>query len=117
MVGLGGFLGATARHGVNLLVARAWSRSFPLATFLINVTGAFLLGLFMTLAMERGAFGPTPRLLVATGFLGAYTTFSTLEYESHRLAQAGSPGWALANLVGSVVVGYLAVVLGVRLAR
>jgi fluoride exporter len=117
MVGAGGFFGAMARYGVGLVVARFWTRDFPLATLLINVSGSFILGLFATLAAERLEITPQLRLFVATGFVGAYTTFSTFEYETQRLAEAGAVWWGLVNVVTSVVVGYVAVQLGVWLAR
>lgn len=117
VVGAGGFLGATARYGVGLLVMRHWTRDFPLATLLINVSGSFLLGLFSTWATERAALDPALRLLVATGFVGAFTTFSTFEYETQRLAGSGAHALALANVVLSVAAGYLAVHAGVSLAR
>lgn len=117
VVGVGGFLGAVARYAVSLLVARFWSGEFPLATFLINVSGSFVLGFFSTLAAERLALDPAWRLLVATGFVGAYTTFSTFEYETHRLLETGVAAWAVANVLASVLVAFLAVRLGVALAR
>lgn len=117
VVGVGGFLGAMARYGVGLVVVRHWTRDFPLATLLINVSGSFLLGLFSTWATERAALDPALRLLVATGFVGAFTTFSTFEYETQRLAESGAHGWAFVNVVTSVAAGYLAVRLGVSLAR
>jgi CrcB protein len=116
-VGAGGFLGAIARYAVALLVARFWSGEFPLATFLINVSGSFVLGFFMALSAERLGLGPAWRLLVATGFVGAYTTFSTFEYETHRLVETGSTAWAVTNVLASVLVGFVAVRLGVALAR
>ena len=117
VVGAGGFLGAVARYGVGLAVARFWTAEFPLGTFLVNVSGSFVLGLFTTLATERLAVDPAWRLLVATGFVGAYTTFSTFEYETHRLLEVGAAAWAAVNVLASVVVGFLAVRLGVLLAR
>jgi len=116
VVGLGGFLGAVARYGVSLLVARFWQGEFPLATFLINVSGSFILGLFSVLATERLAIDPAWRLFVATGFVGAYTTFSTFEYETQRLTESAAYGWAALNVVTSVVAGFVAVRLGVYLA-
>lgn len=116
-VGAGGFLGAIARYAVGLLVARFWSGEFPLATFLINVSGSFVLGLFMALSGERLGLEPAWRLLVATGFVGAYTTFSTFEYETHRLVELGATGWAVANVVASVLVGFAALRLGAAFAR
>lgn len=116
-VGAGGFLGAIARYALGVWIEAVWRREFPLPTFTINVSGCFILGLFLTLASERLDIGPMWRLLVATGFVGAYTTFSTFEYETHRLTQTGGWGWALLNIVGSVVAGFLALRLGVFLAR
>jgi CrcB protein len=117
VVGLGGFLGAIARYGVGLAVARLWTTELPVGTFLINVSGSFVLGLFSTLATERLAIDPAWRLLVATGFVGAYTTFSTFEYETHRLVEVGAAAWAAVNVVASFLVGFLAVRVGVFLAR
>jgi CrcB protein len=116
-VGAGGFLGAIARYGVALVVARFWTREFPLATFLINVTGSFVLGFVLTLGAGRVAIDPVWRLAIATGFLGAFTTFSTFEYETDRLVVSGSTGWAIANVLASVGVGLLAVRLGAALGR
>jgi fluoride exporter len=116
-VALGGAAGALSRYGVMLLVARYWRRDFPLATFLINITGSFIVGFFATIAAEKTPIDPFWRLLIVTGFVGAYTTFSTFEYETQRLAQAGAIGLAVTNVVGSVVAGFIAVQLGVVLAR
>lgn len=116
-VAVGGALGSMARYAVALLVAGMWRREFPLATFLINVSGSFVIGFFATWGAERAAIDPLWRLLVATGFLGAYTTFSAFEYETQRLTEGGALGWAVVNVVGSVVVGFMAVQLGVAIAR
>ena len=117
VVGLGGFLGAIARYSVGVWVDTFWRRDFPLATFLVNVSGCFILGFFLTLAAERMSITPMMRLLVATGFVGAYTTFSTFEYETQRLTTTGAFGWALVNVLTSVVAGYVAVQLGVAIGR
>ncbi len=117
VVGIGGFLGAIARYAIGLAVARVWTGEFPLATFAINVSGCFALGLFSTLATDRLAISPLWRLLFATGFVGAYTTFSTWEYETQRLTEMGALWWATLNVVFSVVAGFVAVRLGVALAR
>jgi CrcB protein len=102
---------------VNLAVARYWTGAFPLATFLINVSGSFALGLFATLTAGRIDVPPLWRLLFATGFVGAYTTFSTFEHETQQLTETGAAGWAAANVATSVVAGFLAVRLGVALGR
>ena len=117
VVALGGALGAMSRYGVVLVVATFWKRDFPIATLLINVTGSFILGLFATFAADRSSLDPMWRLLVATGFVGAYTTFSTFEYETQRLTESGAMWWGAINVVTSVAAGYAAVQLGVLLAR
>jgi len=117
VVAAGGALGAIARYGVALLVALFWRRSFPLGTFIVNITGCFLLGLFATVAAERMEIAPLLRLFVATGFVGAYTTFSTFEYETQRLTEIGAAWWGLVNVLTSVVAGYAAVRIGVMIAR
>jgi len=117
VVGAGGFLGAIARYAVGVWIESFWRRDFPLATFLVNVSGCFILGLFLTIATERMSISPMMRLLVATGFVGAYTTFSTFEYETQRLTATGAFGWAILNVLASVVAGYAAVRLGVQWGR
>ena len=104
VVALGGALGATARYGVTRFVAAFWRRDFPLATFLINVTGSFAIGIF------------AGNLFLATGFIGAFTTFSTFEYETQRLAETGAAGWALVNIAASVIAGFAAVRLGLAIS-
>src|SRR5260221_4582925 len=108
VVAIGGALGAVSRYGVALLVAAFWRSDFPLATLLINVPGSFILGLFSTFAAERTALDPMWRLLVATGFVGAYTTFSTFEYETQRLTESGALWWGALNVVTSVAAGFSA---------
>lgn len=117
LVAAGGAAGAVARYGVTVFVATFWRRDFPLATLLINVSGSFILGLFSTFAAERAAIDPLWRLLIATGFVGAYTTFSTFEYETERLTESGAIGWGALNVLTSVFAGFIAVRLGVILAR
>lgn len=117
MVALGGALGALMRYGATFLVGTIWKRDFPLATMFVNVTGALILGFFFTYAVERSAIDATWRLLIATGFLGSYTTFSTFEYETQRLVETGAPWLGLLNVILSVAAGFAAVQLGVHLAR
>lgn len=117
VVALGGALGAMSRYGIALIVATFWKRDFPLATFLINVSGSLILGFFATFAAERSSLDPMWRLLVATGFVGAYTTFSTFEYETQRLTESGALWWGFVNVITSVAAGFVAVQFGVFLAR
>ena len=113
-IAAGGAIGALARYFVGTWVSRQTGGGFPWGTFVINVSGCFILGLVATLLAERVLNNPNWRPFVTIGFVGAYTTFSTYEYET---AQLGSSWRAMANLAGSVVAGYAAVWLGIQLAH
>ncbi len=117
IIGIGGFLGAIARYGVAVWIGQRWGRSFPLGTLVINVTGSFLIGLLMTLMTERIIENPQWRLLLVVGFLGAYTTFSTFEYETGALLKDSEWLYAGLNVVLSVVAGFLALKLGEVIAK
>ena len=117
-VGVGGFFGAIARYLVARASANLLGVTFPFGTFLINVSGSFFLGIVATLVSER--FFPASdqvRLVFAIGFLGAYTTFSTFEFETHALFEDGSWLFALTNIFGSLFLGLLAVRAGIVLAK
>ncbi len=117
-VAAGSAVGGVARLLVNLAVARFWTGAFPAATFTVNVTGAFVLALFYTLLTAGRLVVPAwAGLGFATGFVGAYTTFSTLMWETHGLVERNQLAWAAANVVGSLAAGWLAVRLGVALGR
>jgi fluoride exporter len=111
-VGLGGFLGAIARYALGGWVAMRWGAAFPWGTFVINITGSFIVGFFLAFAQYRPWLHPQFRLLFAVGFVGAYTTFSTYTYESLRLMMDGQFALAALNVIGSVVVGLAAVFAG-----
>src|SRR3954464_6018675 len=104
-----GALGAVSRYAVSLLFT--WT-TFPLGTFLINLTGSFILGWFMVAFGEKVALSDPWRLAIAVGFLGAYTTFSSFMYESDKMLQNADWLRAAAYLAGSVFLGLLAVRLG-----
>ncbi len=116
-VGLGGFFGANARYLVSGWAAERWGAGFPYGTFVINITGSFILGFFLAFAQQRPWVHPTSRLMFAVGFVGAYTTFSTYTYESIRLMQDGQMILAVTNIVGSVLAGLVAVVAGLALGN
>jgi len=116
IIGLGGFAGANARYLIGRAALQRWGPAFPYGTLIINVAGCFVLGLFGTLA-ERLAWNDAWRLVIAVGFLGAFTTFSTFEYETFHLVTAGSLARAGANILLSVAVGFAAVAGGVLIAR
>jgi CrcB protein len=117
LISTGAILGANARYWLGIWCADRWGTAFPYGTLLINVTGSFVLGLFMTLATERLLIDPRWRFLVAVGFLGAYTTFSTYSYESFSLLSKGQWVAGLMNLFGSSILGILSVGLGVFLGK
>lgn len=104
-IAAGGALGAAARYGVTQLVHAAPDH-FPWATFWTNISGSFALGLVLALALERFPPSRFLRPFVATGFLGAYTTYSTFAVETVLLAKAGHPALALAYAAASLVGGF-----------
>ncbi|HEY0784246.1 MAG TPA: fluoride efflux transporter CrcB [Acidobacteriaceae bacterium] len=105
-VGAGGFLGAVARYALGAWVTRRLGLGFPYGTLAINLSGCFLLGLMLAVLDARMTLPSELRLLGPVGFVGAYTTFSTFEYETLRTVQGGESGLALLYVVLSVVVGY-----------
>lgn len=115
-IALGGALGAPARYGVAQVVHVA-RNGFPWATFWTNISGSFALGLLLVLILER--FPPTRyvRPFLATGFLGAYTTYSTFAVEGDLLARAGHAGTGAAYVLASLVAGFVAVWAGMLAAR
>lgn len=117
IVGLGAFLGANCRYLVGGWAADRWGVAFPYGTMIINLSGSFVIGLFLTLIGERFVAPPGLRLFFAVGFLGAYTTFSTFTFESLALIQSRSYLLAGSNLIGSVVLGMLAVWAGAIIGR
>jgi CrcB protein len=116
---LGGAAGTNARYWLSRWFAQQpWARGFPVGTLVINVSGSFVLAVAAVLFLGRlPAEHRALYVLVGTGFCGGYTTFSTFEYETFRLAREGHWGLALLNVIGSVVAGYLAVVAAVNLTE
>jgi CrcB protein len=105
-IGLFGAVGAIARFLLDGVLSARASSMFPLGTLVVNLTGAFALG-FVT-----GKLSGDAQLLVGTGLLGGYTTFSTWMFESHRLGEDGQLRAGVVNLLGSLILGILAVWLG-----
>jgi CrcB protein len=116
LIAVGGALGAPARYEIAQLV-HVPKDGFPWATFWTNLSGAFVLGLFVTLIVERFPPGLHVRAFVATGFLGAYTTFSTMAVEADLLVKDGRAGVGIWYLVVSVAAGLVVCFVGVRVAR
>ena len=117
LVAIGGAAGAVTRRLLDLWITDRTESAFPFGTLVINLTGAFLLGLLFAWAIERDVLPREVRGPLMIGFLGAYTTFSTLMLESWRLVEDGAWQLGLVNLLGSVVLGVIAVVGGLAVGR
>ena|ERR1700722_14773912 len=111
LVLVGGAIGSLARYLAQTAVMSRFTGRFPLGTWVVNVTGFFLIGAVMTLLTQKSA-NPNWRIFLVVGFLGGYTTFSSFAWETYVNARDGSPWIGLLNVTASVVVGYLAVWLG-----
>jgi CrcB protein len=115
-VAIGGMLGAMARFGVGKAVAGTWGSALPYGTLVVNLTGSFAIGLLLTVLLDRVA-DPLWRLLLVTGFLGGYTTFSAYSYELIALIVSGRVTWAAAYLVASNLLGIAACFAGTACGR
>ena len=115
-ISLGAVAGANLRYWLSGLLARV-NAEFPLGTLAINVTGSFVLGFFMAWTTERVLADPRWRLLIAVGFCGGYTTFSSYAFETMAYFEQGQ--WALlgANILGNNLLSLAAVLGGIALAR
>ena len=116
-ISLGAIVGASARYFVSGFVARHLSTIFPYGTLIINITGSLILGFFLVYSTERALLDPRWRLLVAIGFCGSYTTFSSYAFESFALMEQSQ--WVMfgLNIVGSNVLCLAAVLAGAALAK
>ena len=117
VVMVGGAIGAVSRFLAGSLIVRFYSASFPLGTFVINVTGSFLIGVLMTLFLNRPAVDAHWRLFLVTGVLGGYTTFSSFEWEALTTLRGGAEPIAFLYLCSSVVAGLVAAWLGLLIAN
>jgi fluoride exporter len=115
-VAFGASVGAVLRYAVSLWAAARWGAGFPAGTLLINVLGSLVIGVVLELAARVRLAEPV-RLLIVTGLLGGFTTFSTFSYETYALVAEGRWQAAAAYVAASVVLGLGAAVLGVGLAR
>jgi fluoride exporter len=116
-IAVGGAFGAISRYLVQGWVQDLAGGRFPWGTLAVNTSGSFVLGLVFALAIDRGVLAPEIRVPLMVGFIGSYTTFSTLMLESWVLVEEGDFSHLLINLVGSVVIGMIAVVAGLAVGR
>ncbi|MBF0320151.1 MAG: fluoride efflux transporter CrcB [Nitrospirae bacterium] len=112
IIGIGGFIGSIARYVLTVWIRDKWGMGLPIGTFVVNISGSFLIGLVTTVLMMRHIIDPQWRLFIVVGFLGAYTTFSTFEIETSTLLKQGETLAAALYVVFSVIIGYIALKLG-----
>ena len=116
-IALGGSLGSLARYWVGVTVASRMGTRFPYGTFVINMTACVIIGFVLAFLGQHTELNPAWRFLIPIGFVGAYSTFSTFEWELFTNLQFGAFLVAVSYLVSSIVLGLLAVWCGVLLAR
>lgn len=117
LVALGGLAGSLCRYWLAGYVQQAAESDFPLGTLAVNLLGSFVIGLVMSLSLERDLIGAESRLLLTTGFCGGFTTMSTFSYETLALLRDGQTALAFGNLGGTILGCFSAVWLGQLLAR
>ena len=117
LIGMAGALGALARYLLGGLVQRYAGVTFPWGTFVVNISGAFLFGLVWSLVEQRLVISPEARVIVLSGFLGAFTTFSSFMFETSALIGDGQWELALLNVGGQIVLGLTAMFLGLAAGR
>jgi fluoride exporter len=116
-ISLGAIVGASSRYIVGRFVARAVTASFPYGTLLINIVGSFILGLFLVWSTERALPDPRWRLMVAIGFCGSFTTFSSYAYESFSLFEQGHYLLFASNVLANNLLCLAGVLAGAMIAR
>jgi fluoride exporter len=117
LVFIGGGLGSTLRHVVNVVCPRLFGTNFPYHTFIINITGSTIMGLIAGYLAFKGDAAQSWRLFLMTGVLGGYTTFSAFSLDAALLYERGEIGLALLYVLGSVVLSILGLFAGLALVR
>lgn len=117
IVGLGGFIGASLRYIISLNAVNLFGGNFPYGTFIVNVVGAFLIGLIMELSLDSTIISTNAKLFLTTGIMGGLTTFSTFSFETLGMISSGNIIMALVNISLNLFLGIIAVALGQLTAR
>jgi len=117
LIGFAGALGTLARYGVGLWAGKTLGTGFPYGTLIVNVSGCFLIALVARLAMATTLISPTLRLTLTTGFMGGLTTYSSFNYETTNLLRERAWASGLANVAATLVVCFLAGLLGILAAN
>ncbi|UWG98135.1 fluoride efflux transporter CrcB [Dehalobacter sp. DCM] len=117
VIGLGGAFGAVARYAMSSWISQKFLYAFPWGTFAVNMLGCFIIGIVYVLGVENLILSSNTRLFLSVGFIGAFTTFSTFSLETLNIIKSGDVKTALFNSIGSLVVGLLAVWLGMVLTK
>lgn len=117
LMAMAGAAGTMARYGLAQAVQRLAGQGFPAGTFAVNVLGSFLFGMVWVLCEDRLPMGSEVRMVLLTGFMGAFTTFSTFMFESSALLRHGQWTYALLNIGGQTLLGLLALAMGMAAAR
>lgn len=112
---LGGVIGTLSRHLISGAIYKTLGTTFPYGTFAVNILGCFAVGFFASLMDEKIILNTNLRLLFMVGFCGAFTTFSTLIFESYNLIKDGDSLRALINIVLSIIIGFLVFKLGITI--
>ena len=117
LIGLAGALGALARYGLSGFVQRYSGFTFPVGTLVVNLLGTFLFGFIWSLVEQRLVISVETRVVILSGFLGAFTTFSSFMFETSALVGDGQWGYALLNITAQIVLGMIAIFLGLAAGR
>ena len=116
-VAVGGAIGSMLRYGIGQLTTNVLGTTPVLATFTVNVSGSFLLGIFYTLCNDRLVTSIELRVLIGVGLIGGYTTFSTFSFETIRLIESGESIKAIANILTNLLFGIGAAYLGILMGK
>ncbi len=117
LIGLAGALGAQTRYSLSGFVQRYSGFTFPVGTLVVNLLGTFLFGFIWSLVEQRLVISVETRVVILSGFLGAFTTFSSFMFETSALVGDGQWGYALLNITAQIVLGMIAIFLGLAAGR